>query len=120
MKIAVTSQGEDLQAEVDPRFGRASNFLVIETDTMSLKVVRNGQSFDLPQGAGIQAAQNIVPHKPNVVLTGNCGPKAFKALRAAGIAVVVGVRGKVGNVVKAYLEGQYEPVNEPNVDGHWM
>jgi predicted Fe-Mo cluster-binding NifX family protein len=119
MKIAVTSQGEDLEANVDLRFGRASSFLVVDTDTMSFEVVKNTQSLDLPQGAGIQSAQNIVPHGPEALLTGNCGPKAFKVLQAAGIAVVVGVEGRIRDVIAAYLRGEYEPVAEANVEGHW-
>ncbi|MBW2065111.1 MAG: NifB/NifX family molybdenum-iron cluster-binding protein, partial [Deltaproteobacteria bacterium] len=71
MRIAISSQGEDLNAEVDPRFGRASKFLVVDTKDMSFEVVENSQSLNLPQGAGIQAAQNIAGHRPDVVLTGN-------------------------------------------------
>ena len=77
MRIAVTSQGDDLEAKVDPRFGRTSRFLIVDTDSMSFKVIENSQSLDLPQGAGTQSAQNIAEHNPEVVLTGNCGPKAF-------------------------------------------
>ena len=119
MRIAVTSQGEDIEAEVDPRFGRTSKFLVIETDDMSFKVIENSQSLDLPQGAGIQSAQNIAEHNPEVVLTGNCGPKAFQALKAAGIEVVVGVDGKIGDAVQAYLDGKYQFSKDANVEGHW-
>ncbi|MBW2000092.1 MAG: NifB/NifX family molybdenum-iron cluster-binding protein, partial [Deltaproteobacteria bacterium] len=52
MRVAVSSQGEDLNAEVDPRFGRASKFLVVDTKDMSFEVVENSQSLNLPQGAG--------------------------------------------------------------------
>jgi predicted Fe-Mo cluster-binding NifX family protein len=120
MRIAVSSQGEDLEAQVDPRFGRASKFLLVDTDTMAFEVIENTQVLDLPQGAGIQAAQNIVPHRPDVVLTGNCGPKAFKVLETARIGVVVGVKGKVLDGVKDFVRGKYKPVKEANVEGHWV
>jgi len=120
MRIAISSQGEDLNAEVDPRFGRASKFLVVDTKDMSFEVVENSQSLNLPQGAGIQAAQNIAGHRPDVVLTGNCGPKAFSALQAAGIKVVVGVKGKIKDAVQAYLDGRYKPADQANVEGHWV
>ncbi|MBL7177895.1 MAG: NifB/NifX family molybdenum-iron cluster-binding protein [Desulfobacteraceae bacterium] len=119
MRVAVTSQGDDLAVNVDPRFGRASKFLLIDTETMSFEVIENRQSLDLPQGAGIQTAQNIAQHNPDVVLTGNCGPKAFKALQAAGVEVVVGVAGVIKDAVQAYVEGRYQPAKEANVEGHW-
>jgi predicted Fe-Mo cluster-binding NifX family protein len=120
MRIVITSQGDDLEAEVDSRFGRTSKFLLVETDTMSFQVIENSQSLNLPQGAGIQAAQNVIPHKPDVVLTGNCGPKAFKTLEAASVHVVLGVKGKIKDAIHAYLDGKYQPAKESNVEAHWM
>jgi predicted Fe-Mo cluster-binding NifX family protein len=120
MRIVVTTQGKDLDAQVDSRFGRAPNFLVMDTETGHFDVVQNAQSLDLSQGAGIQSAQNVIPHKPDVVLTGNCGPKAFRVLQAAGIKVVVGVKGKITDAIKDYLNGKYSEASDANVEGHWV
>ena len=120
MRIAVTTQKENLEAEVESRFGRAPKFLIIDSDTMAFAAVENTQSMDLSQGAGIQAARNIIPHKPDVLLTGNCGPKAFRVLQAAGIKVVVGAKGKITDAVRAYLNGEYTPATDANVEGHWV
>jgi predicted Fe-Mo cluster-binding NifX family protein len=119
MIIAVTAQGKDLQGEVDPRFGRAKHFMLVDSETMGFEVVENQQNFNLPQGAGIQAAQNIAVRQPEVLLTGNCGPKAFKTLAAAGIKVVVGVSGSIEDAIRAYLRGECQPTTEANVEGHW-
>ena len=119
MVIAISAQGTDLKGEVEPRFGRAKHFLIVDTETMGFEVVRNEQNLSLPQGAGIQAAQNLANHEPEVVLTGNCGPKAFKTLQAAGIKVVVGVSGKIEDAIQAYLRGQFEHAKDANVEGHW-
>lgn len=119
MRLAITAQGATLDAEVDPRFGRAARFIVVDTDNTNVLVVENTQSLNLPQGAGIQAAQNILPYKPDAVLTGNCGPKAFRILQASGIKVVTGVSGKVSDAVKTFLEGKYAPATNANVEGHW-
>ena len=120
MIIAVTSQDKDLAGEVDPRFGRAKHFLLVDSETMHLQVVENHQSLNLPQGAGIQAAMNVIIHEPEVVLTGNCGPKAFKILQAVGVKVVVGVYGKIEDAIQAYLRGEYEHAKDANVEGHWV
>ena len=119
MIIAVTAEGRNLTAEVDPRFGRAQRFLLVDSETMKFEVVENRQSLNLPQGAGIQAAQNLVNHGAQVLLTGSCGPKAFRTLVAAGIKVVVGVRGRIEDVVSDYLEGKYQQATGANVEGHW-
>lgn len=120
MRVAVSSAGTDLSGDVEQRFGRAPRFLLVDPETMDYEVVENQQSLDLPQGAGIQAAENVARHQPSAVLTGNCGPKAFKVLQAAGIDVVVNVQGSIEDAVKAYVRGDYQSAGAPNVEGHWM
>ena len=41
MKIAVSSSGKDLDSLIDPRFGRCTCFLMVETDDMSFEVYNN-------------------------------------------------------------------------------
>ena len=120
MIIAVSAKGKTLDSEIDPRFGRASGFLIIQTDTMSFEWVDNNQNLNLPQGAGIQAAQNVSRHKAQVVLTGNCGPKAFKTLSAAKIQVITGITGTVDQAAKDFMDGKLKVSEEANVEGHWM
>jgi predicted Fe-Mo cluster-binding NifX family protein len=120
MRIAVTSKEETLSAEVDPRFGRTKYFLLVDTETSTFEVVENHGQHDVAQGAGIQAAQSLARHQPHVVITGNCGPRAFRALQAAGIQVVVGVSGTVTAAIRAYLDGKLQPNVAANVEGHWV
>lgn len=119
MKVAVSAGGKGLDALVDPRFGRAAYFVVVETDSMEFESVSNTQNLQAVQGAGIQAATLVAQHKPQAVLTGHCGPKAFQALQAAGIPVFLGVRGTVEKAVESYKEGNYQAANVPDVSGHW-
>jgi predicted Fe-Mo cluster-binding NifX family protein len=85
--IAITSEGPSLDDQVDPRFGRAAGFLVVDLETMDTRYIDNGQSQVMAQGAGIQAAELIARAGAGWVLTGYVGPKAFRALAAAGIKV---------------------------------
>jgi predicted Fe-Mo cluster-binding NifX family protein len=119
MKIAVSAKGKGLDSEVDPRFGRAPFFVLIDPETMAFDVCENKQNLQLPQGAGIQAAQNIVDGGAEVLLTGNCGPKAFQVLQAAGVKVAVGLSGTVREVVSRFQQGKIEYAQAPNVEGHW-
>jgi len=119
MKIAVSAGGPDLSAQVDPRFGRAPYFLLVDLEMMEFEVVTNQQNLRRAQGAGIQAAAQVARHRPAVVITGNCGPKAFQTLQAAGIQVIVGVAGPVQEVVQNYRSGNLKPAPGPNVVSHW-
>ncbi len=120
MKIAVTSSGKNLESNVDPRFGRAAYFIIVNPETMDYEVVENIQNLNLPQGAGIQAGQTIAGNNVDVLLTGNCGPKAFKVLQSAGIKIITNVKGSVLDAISMYKKGELEPTNGPNVEGHWV
>ncbi|MFO7727810.1 MAG: NifB/NifX family molybdenum-iron cluster-binding protein [Desulfonatronovibrio sp.] len=106
-KVAVTSEGPTLQDKVDPRFGRAAGFIIVDTDTMENSYVDNGQSQAMAHGAGIQAAQRVADAGADVVLTGSVGPKAADALKGAGVKSVQGLGGmSVQEAVEKYKSGQ--------------
>jgi predicted Fe-Mo cluster-binding NifX family protein len=120
MRIAVTSTGDELISDMDPRFGRAKYFIIVDPKTLEYEVAENKQNLNLPQGAGIQAAKTIVDQKVDVLISGYCGPKAFQVLNAAGINVVTGAKGRVIDAITQYKNGALQPVEEPNVEGHWV
>jgi predicted Fe-Mo cluster-binding NifX family protein len=117
MKVAISATGRTLDAAVDPRFGRCSTFLLVETDDMTFEAIENGNS-SLGGGAGIQTAQLVAQKGAKAVLTGNCGPNAHQTLSAAGIDVVVGCSGTVTEVVERFKSGQLHPASAPNVASH--
>ena len=92
MKIAVSASGRDLNAQIDPRFGRCAYFIIVETDDMSFEVFDNA-SIALGGGAGIQSAQFVASKGAKTIITGNVGPNAVRTLTAAGIEVIVGQGG---------------------------
>ena len=119
MKIAVTAKGDTLAAAVDQRFGRAARFVVYDTTTREVKAFDNGQNLQAAQGAGIQAAETVSRLGAECLLTGHCGPKAFRALTAAGIRIYNGASGTVGEAIAAFEAGALQPAAEADVDGHW-
>jgi len=119
MKIAVTSKGTDLDAPVDPRFGRAAYILIVDTETLEFEVLDNADNVNAFKGAGIQAASMISDKGAAILLTGFCGPNAFKTLAAAKIKVASDVTGTVRQAVDAFNEDKLNISAEPNVDGHW-
>lgn len=120
MKIAITAQGEQMQSPVDPRFGRAKWFIVVDTDTGSFEAMDNKKNFDAAQGAGIQAGRNAAELGVEAVVTGNVGPKAFATLKAAGIDVYVGAKETVQEALDNFMAGALEPAQDANVESHWM
>lgn len=120
MKIAVTSQGQDMGAQVDPRFGRAKWFLIVDTDSGQVHVADNKQNLEAAQGAGIQSARNVAALGAECVLTGHCGPNAFRTLSAAGIQVFLEVKGTVAEAVEQFKAGQLKPTGSADVEGHWV
>ena len=87
MKVAVTSRGKDLDSQVDPRFGRAAYILIVEMDDENVVALDNSENVNAFKGAGIQAAAMVGDSGADVLLTGFCGPNAFRTLEAAGVKV---------------------------------
>ena len=117
MKLCVSSTGKDVDADVDPRFGRCHYFLIIDTETMKIDVISN-ESIMTSGGAGIQAAQMVAKTGAKTVVTGNIGPNAFQTLEAAEIKVITGTYGTIKEVVEKYKKGELNETKAPNVDSH--
>jgi len=120
MKLAITAAGDDLQAPLDPRFGRAARFILYDTETKEFDVVDNAQNLNAPQGAGVQSAETVSRLGAECLLTGHCGPKAFRTLTAAGIRIYTGLSGSVADAIHRYESGQLEAAADADVEGHWQ
>ena len=119
MKIAITSQGQDLNSQIDPRFGRAAYILIVDKERHEVEAIDNSANINAFKGAGIQAAATLSKRGVEVLLTGYCGPNAFKTLQAAGVKVVNDVSGTVQDAVDAFNEGNVTFVDGANVEAHW-
>ena len=117
MKVAVSAQGNDMNALVDPRLGRAQRFLLVDPESVEFEVLDN-PNIGAPGGAGIQTAQLLASKGVQAVITGNCGPKAFTTLHAAGIQVYIGASGTIQQTLEQYKQGHLQLANQPNVGGH--
>lgn len=114
MKIAITSQGTDVHSLIDSRFGRCRYFYIYETDTKTGEVIDNGDSISLVQGAGIQTAQTLVEKDVVGVITGFCGPKAFKVLAESSIKVFSLENETVQEAINRFLENKLVEIFAPN------
>ncbi|MBC8231488.1 DUF5320 family protein [bacterium] len=118
MKVAVSATGTNLNAQIDPRFGRCANFIIVDTDTMAFEAIQNPY-ISAAGGAGIQSAQLVANKGVQAVLTGNCGPNAFQTLSAAGVQVITGISGTVREAVERYKNAQFQPTAQANVPEYY-
>lgn len=119
MKIAFTTYGGDLNGDLDPRFGRAARFLIFDSGSRTFEVADNAQNQNAAQGAGIQSAQAVAGLGVQAVVTGHCGPKAFRVLSAAGIRVYNTDIASVAEALRAFEAGELKEADGADVQGHW-
>ena len=113
MKIAISATGKDLDSSIDPRFGRASYFVIVDAESGNVvNVIDNLAAQDAAQGAGINAATLVAGSGAQAVLTGQVGPKAFEVLQASGIRIISNVSGKVGEAIEQYRKGAISSPDE--------
>ena len=120
MKIALSTSGDSLDAPLDQRFGRAPRFLVINMVDGSFESIDNTQNLTASQGAGIQSARNVVQTGAQSVITGHCGPKAFRALKEAGITVCTSDATTVADALALYRQGKLTSLESADSEGHWI
>lgn len=115
-RVAVSSAGESLESPVDPRFGRCPYFVIFEDGQAHRAVGNSGRA--LGNGAGIQAAQQVLDLGVDTVVTGDIGPNAFRVLAAGGVRMFVKCTGTVGSAMQAYREGALREAASSTSPGH--
>lgn len=120
MKIAVSATADNLDAMVDPRFGRCAYFMILEVKNKKIKDSEAIQNTGAQArgGAGISAAQLVANKGVQVVISGNMGPNAFGVLSQNDIKIVTGVGGiTVKEAVQRYLNGELKETSAPTTPG---
>lgn len=105
LKIAISTDGHDLNSRVEHRFGTSRYLMIIDTETMAFEVVPNPGT--LGQG-GMQAVAVAIDRKVDTVLTGYCNPRVEDYLSANHIELLTGVEGTVREVIERYQDGDYD------------
>jgi predicted Fe-Mo cluster-binding NifX family protein len=120
MNIAISTQGNDLDSLVDPRFGRAAWFVIVDSETEEWTAVDNSANADASGGAGVQTGTAIVDRQVGAVITGNVGPNAHKVLAAADIALYQANNGvSARDALRSWKANGLAAIEKPTVAGHW-
>ena len=120
MKLAFSTTGQNMSGPLDPSFGRAQNFIIYDLQAQTFESISNAQNLDAAQGAGIQAAQTIAKSGALALITGHCGPKAFRVLEAAGIKIFNTDAPTIAEALERYRAGTLAEAKAANVEGHWV
>lgn len=121
MKYAISVREKNIDATIDTRFGRAQMFALYDSQTGECTWHGNSQNLQAAQGAGIQTAQNVVNLGAEAVVSGHCGPKAFRVLQTAGIKVYTfSGNTTIKDAVKQIESGAIKPSKGADVEGHWV
>lgn len=120
MKIAfAVDSNKGLDSIVSTRFGRAAGFVVYDSESKAVLYVDNNQNLQAAQGAGIQAAQNILDTGADAAVTVHMGPKAFNVLKKAGTKIYLVDAQLISEVAEKIISGDLQAVENADVEGHW-
>lgn len=109
MRIIVSTEKGGLNDRVNPAFGRALTFTLVEVDDghiTNVQVVEN-PGHNQSRGAGVTAAQFCIDRGVEVVISGHFGPNSAAVLQAAGIKLISAPPTlTVEAAVRAFLSGE--------------
>jgi len=119
MKVAITAQGKDRRAKVDPHFARARYFLVLDIDHDTLSVCNNTGFRQTAHLAGTQAAGALISLGVQAAIVGHIGPKAFATFKSAGVRVFHASAGTVAEAIDSFPNGTLVELSGANAEEHW-
>ena len=107
MKVCIpVSEVRGLESPVHGHFGSAPAFLAVDSETLAVEVLSNG---DLEHVHGAcSPVRALAGAKPDAVLVGGLGAGALAGLRQMGIRVYLAPAGTVGQAVCLFNEGKLE------------
>lgn len=112
MKICIPTDGNDLSADVEQRFGRCPRFLIVDSETMEHHLVDN-PGITMGGGAGVSAAQVAVDEGVEAVIAGEVGPRAYEVLETAHIKVYARVTGSIRDAIDLVRSDMAKNVDGP-------
>jgi len=119
MKVAVSTESSNgLSSSIDPRFGRAPYFVIVDTESKEVQVIDNKQAVESAHGAGTAAARRVADAGAQAVITGNIGSKALEALQVAGVDVYLTYAGTVDRTVERLKSGRLQQATRASWAGH--
>ena len=119
IRIAISATGQDLESDIDARFGRCPYFLIAEIRDKKIKKIKAIENTATEQagGAGITAAQLVADQEVEAIISVNVGPRALDVFNQLNIKVYQ-AKGKIKNAVQQFIDGKLEEIIIPTGPQH--
>ena len=108
MKVAIGLEENSYESQVDRRFGRASFFILIDTESNDYEIIEN-EAKDEATGAGLKVVKNLMSLGVDEIIAGEIGAKAAVLIEEFDIPTYkLGELKSVDEVLKNYKENKLE------------
>ena len=106
--ICITAKGDNLDAEIDPHFGRCQYFILYDLESGRFEAIQNEGSGDTRGGGfGIRAAEFVISQGAKAVITGEIGPGPLEKLKSKGIKAITDITsGTVREAIEKFNRGE--------------
>lgn len=109
MKVCITARSGNLDSDMDPHFGRASHFLLVESDSLTLLAALPNEELQSEHGAGIRVAGKVLAMGADVCISGSFGPKAWSVLDEGNIRLYTAQPAPVKDIIRDLAAGNLKP-----------
>ena len=109
MNICIpVKEDKGLSSEVNPHFGSAPIFLIVDTESGAARGIPN---LNMHHGHGMcQPLASLAGERLDAIVVGGIGMGALSKLQAAGLEVFLSDGGSVSDTIAAWKSGTLRPV----------
>ncbi len=108
MRIAISITAGGTEGKVSGRFGRCPFFMIYDIESGEYEVIPNPATA-MSGGAGSKAAEIIIEKDCEAIISGNIGPNAYRALKAANVKMYTAQDGSnIEETIEKFKNGELE------------
>ena len=105
--LCITAKEDNLNAELDPHFGRCQYFILYDLDSDKFEAIKNeGSGETCGGGFGMRAAEFLISQGAKAVITGEVGPGPQQKLQSKGIKIITSISGTVKDAIEKFKKGE--------------
>lgn len=101
-KVALPSNGKDLLTGLSNTLERCFHFIIVDSDQQEEVISFLNCAQIAARGAETQAAQSLIDHQIEVVITPQIDSNALNILQNAGIGIYLGIEGTIKENIEAF------------------